>query len=92
MKFSIYIDDDEYEVEGTYTPGDPGQTSGPPENCWPPEDSEFEIDSIKIDGAELTGASEHLLGRIQQLAEEKADELYYDSCQDAQDGPEREYE
>ena len=90
MKFSIYIDDDEYEVEGTYFPGDPGQTSGPPERCYPPEDSEFEIESIKIYGAELTGASEHLLGRIQQLAEEKADELYSQTQQDGEEPPERE--
>ena len=76
MKFSIYIDDDEYEVEGTYSPGDPGQTSGPPERCWPPEPSEFEIESIKICGVELAGASEYLIGRIQQLAEEEADEIY----------------
>jgi len=26
-----------------YTPGTPGQLSGPPEYCYPPEPSEFEI-------------------------------------------------
>lgn len=31
-----------------YTPGDPGQTSGPPERCWPPEPEEVEIEKIEL--------------------------------------------
>lgn len=29
-------------VIDSYTPGDPGRTSGPPEDCWPPEPPEVE--------------------------------------------------
>lgn len=31
------------EVEINYTPGDPGRLSGPPEDCYPPEDPEWEL-------------------------------------------------
>jgi hypothetical protein len=30
------------------TPGDPGQTSGPPERCWPPEPPEVDIECIEL--------------------------------------------
>lgn len=33
-------------VEGTATPYDPGRTSGPPEDCYPPEGGEVEIDTV----------------------------------------------
>ena len=32
----------------TYTPGDPGQTSGPPERCYSPEPEELEISKIEL--------------------------------------------
>lgn len=30
-------------AEVNYTPGDPGQVTGPPEKCYPPEASEIEF-------------------------------------------------
>lgn len=40
--------DDSYEliVEGTMIEGDPGCTYGPPENCYPPEDNEFQVTTV----------------------------------------------
>jgi len=39
-----------HDLRVTYStsPGDPGQTSGPPERCWPPEPPEFEIEKIEL--------------------------------------------
>lgn len=36
------------EVHYDYTPGDPGQLSGPPEKCYPPEDEEFDITEVRL--------------------------------------------
>ena len=38
----------ELRVSFRATPGDPGQTSGPPERCYPPEPPEFEIEKIEL--------------------------------------------
>ena len=51
MKHTITFDAFELEIEFDYNPGDPGRTSGPPENCYPPEGEEFEITAaIMIEG------------------------------------------
>lgn len=34
------------KVDYDYTPGDPGQTSGPPERCYEPEDESLELTQI----------------------------------------------
>lgn len=44
-------DGNEYEAEilgGTYTPGDPGRISGPPEYCYPPEPPEVEWETLEV--------------------------------------------
>lgn len=38
----------------SYHPGNPGQTSGPPESCYPPEEAEIEFDIFTLTGTELT--------------------------------------
>ena len=38
------------EVDYTYTQGDPGQTSGPPERCWPEESADLEVEAIRLIG------------------------------------------
>jgi hypothetical protein len=47
--FTSFERDDETEVTVEYTisPYDPGVSSGPPENCYPPEGGEVEIVSVK---------------------------------------------
>jgi len=35
-------------VEGFYSPGDPGNLHGSPENCWPSEPPEVEVGDIQI--------------------------------------------
>jgi hypothetical protein len=35
-----------FTVTGTYYPADPGRTYGRPEDCYPPEPSEFSIHEI----------------------------------------------
>ena len=45
---TIEIGGHEIEVHGHASPGDPGQTSGPPENCYPPEPAEFEPEKVML--------------------------------------------
>ena len=49
-KFSLATEHLETETElviyFTFTPGDPGRYSGPPENCYPAEPAEVEFDSV----------------------------------------------
>ena len=40
-------------VEGWYTPAVPGKTYGPPEDCYPEEPSDFEIDDILVNGISI---------------------------------------
>ena len=35
-------------ITGVFTPGDPGRTYGPPEDCYPPEGAEFEITGVSF--------------------------------------------
>jgi len=53
LQFSVFLGDDEYAIEGDYTEGSPGVTSGPWENAEEPTDPEFEITSIRLFGLEL---------------------------------------
>ena len=64
-----YHDDCEVEYKGY---SDPGNTYGPPENCWPPE-GEVEILSIIFDGQPFI-AAESEGERIEQLAFEHLQE------------------
>lgn len=43
-------------IEFEYSPGDPGQTSGPPERCWPPEPEELHILAASLDGSQWMDA------------------------------------
>jgi hypothetical protein len=42
-----------YTIECSLTPYDPGKTSGPPEDCYPPEGGECEILKVSLDGREI---------------------------------------
>lgn len=60
----------EIEVEFDATSYDPGVTSGPPENCYPPEGGEVEIQAITYNSKpiELSDADEK---KIQEELEQK---------------------
>ena len=49
-KWKVFVRgcDEEIEVSGSVDPGDPGQTSGPPERCWPPEPASAEIEEAWV--------------------------------------------
>lgn len=71
-------------IEGTYSPGDPGRTYGPPERCYPPEGAEFNPTEIKItdiDGVVVEGGAfvDNMLDFYSEFADEidtAADEAY----------------
>ena len=73
---TFYIGDVEFEVEFSSTPYVPARISGPPENCYPAEGGEVEIESISIGGFEVSDViSEDTRDKLQNLAEEAAPEL-----------------
>jgi hypothetical protein len=45
----------ELRIEGRYHPGDPGQTFGPPENCYPSEPAEAEVEALWMGGHPWAG-------------------------------------
>jgi hypothetical protein len=57
------------------TPGHPGQLSGPPEKCWPPEPAEVEVISV---AEELTGES-----RPDLIREAEGDDVLCDAAVEA---------
>jgi hypothetical protein len=70
----------------TYTPGDPGRCSGPPERCYPPEPAEVEISKLTYNDQDVTflrdsDLGEHISDTLQTLIEENL----YD---DRDEGPE----
>lgn len=49
--YTVEIDDVEYLARVTYYyRGAPGRTSGPPENCYPPEPPELDWELLNLDG------------------------------------------
>ena len=91
------LGEQEVTVRYYYTPADPGKTSGPPENCYPPEPSEIEIEDafchILSDGgnAILLSAFDNLMfweeiersiEEHEQSLQEAAEEAYCSSYDD----------
>jgi hypothetical protein len=40
-------------VSGVYIPGDPGWLSGPPEDCYPPDPDDVEIERVEHSGEDI---------------------------------------
>lgn len=75
--FSLFHDDTEYRVSGFYTPPDLGQTSGPPERCYPPEPDDFDVDELyPVDNPDRY-LSTTLADELVEKAREKAAEIYF---------------
>ena len=43
----------EMEVTGDYTPGKPAYVTGPPEDCYPEEPAEFDIEEVTVGGVSV---------------------------------------
>jgi hypothetical protein len=62
-------------VHYTYSPGDSGNTWGPPEKCWPPEPAELDITKVMLGPHDITQfLSEADLGILCDRIEDKAGE------------------
>ncbi len=74
------------QVAFTHYPGDPGQTSGPPERCWPPEPDEFEFVAVELEARDPAGAWTKTgvdLAALGLLAEFDLEERLEEACHDA---------
>jgi hypothetical protein len=58
VELTVYVeigeDEHEFTCEVGYTPGTPGKTWGPPENCYPPEPPEIEYGDFVCKEAGVT--------------------------------------
>ena len=73
----------EVDVDFDYTPGDPGQFSGPPEHCWPAEPEEvhiysaslFKKNSLRFPATYLPGGRIYHLDILDLLTADQTDEI-----------------
>jgi hypothetical protein len=74
------VSEEEYEVECSVSPGDPGRTYGPPERCYPPEPPEVEIlrvfDSAGKERSDLLPRVEMAWDEIEEKAIKEAEESH----------------
>lgn len=84
------------EIEFTYHAGTPGRFSGPPEDCYPDEPAEVEIDGVYVSDwdefAEWWGANgdtpvfaPNLDTLLDKLADREHDAIYEAACEQAED-------
>ena len=69
---------DTYRARGTVTPYDPGRCSGPPEDCYPPEGGEVEIDSIIGPEGLVIAPSDALVDAATQALVDEAEDCEWD--------------
>lgn len=85
LTFDVTIRDQQATVVAGYTPGDPGKYYGPPEDSYPAEPSDVEVESITLeDGSTL--AFDDLTEDEQEAVYLAADEAYGEQSQ-FDDGP-----
>lgn len=78
----FYIGDVEFEVEFNSTPYKPAKISGPPEQCYPAEGGEVEIESISIGDFEV---SDIISDSVRQLLQTKCEEAAPECEQEERD-------
>ena len=79
---TFYIGDVEFEVEFSSTPYVPARISGPPENCYPDEGGEVEIESICIGEFEV---SDIISDSVRQLLQTECEEAALECEQEERD-------
>ncbi len=75
-------------IEFSFYPGDPGKTYGRPEDCYPPEPAEVEIENISFRSIDipLSKFSEDELGELNDLCADAAiDQIRADYEMQAED-------
>ncbi len=89
----VAIGDESAEIEFEFslncvTRSTPGQLSGPPENCYPPEAAEFELNSIDVIDAKgkSISISENALAAI--IGQDQFDKMLEDAEIDADENGE----
>ena len=79
INFSVERDGEELELEvvGTYSPGLPGKTYGLPEDCYPPEPDEVEVEEIRLYGKPWEGtlSNEEEERALSDLSSQGAEDL-----------------
>lgn len=82
--FERVTDDDAVEVEVFYTISDydPGVLSGPPEDCYPPEGGEVEIQRVMLDGKEIQITDDEAEKWADQIAQTHDFDDYYGGYDD----------
>lgn len=93
QSIEVAIGDDSAEVEfeitmDCATRSTPGQLSGPPERCYPPEAAEFELDTIMVidEKGNPHIVSENVLAAI--IGQEPFDKMLEDAQVDADENGE----
>ncbi|MCP4230972.1 MAG: hypothetical protein GY771_12615 [bacterium] len=74
MKMKIDSDYFGMTIEFSYYPGDPGKTYGRPEDCYPPEPAEVEIENISFRSIDipLANFNEDELDKLNDLCTDAA--------------------
>ena len=76
-------DDVDVEVVGTVTPTVPGRYSGPPEDCYPDEGGEVEVEHVWLTGERPAGSPPWApWPRVRELTGDEVDQVR-DACEDA---------
>jgi hypothetical protein len=99
-----YVRTATFEIEFTTSPYDPGNTCGPPENCYPPEGGEIEdrdVTLVKLEdengnAVELTDElCKNLVAWVEANRDAELDEACYEYANrngdDEYDGPDYEW-
>jgi len=77
-------DELELDIDGNVTSYDPGRLSGPPEDCYPPEGGEAEIESVTLDGKRWDGTlTKEELDAVEEQLREAAQDAYDAAMEDA---------
>ena len=92
MFLTIEVDGVPMRAELNYWPFRPGKISGPPEECYPDEDEEIEILSLRVGGSESPVDISPLLNnfetyRVEDAIRKTLDKMQEEFASDWEDRP-----